>query len=77
VKKTPEEIVEVLHSITRLSVKDGELDVWFEGDPYVNGIRGFIPQSFTRELLELIEDHLLTNEESPKHPTDNSVQSST
>lgn len=25
---TPEEIIETLHSIKKLSVKDGELDVW-------------------------------------------------
>jgi hypothetical protein len=58
-KHTPEEIVAILHSVTKLSVKDEELDVWQDGDTYPAGIRSFIPGSFTRELLELIEEHLL------------------
>ena len=60
-KHTPEKIVKILHSIKILSVKDGELDVCFDKDCYFSGISGFIPGSFTRQLLELIEDYLLEN----------------
>ena len=63
-KHTPEQIVEILHSINRLSVenKAKELDTWFTNSSYPEypeGIRSFIPGSFTRRLLELIEDYLL------------------
>jgi hypothetical protein len=58
-KYSPEKIVEILHSVKKFSVKDGELDTWFQDSQYPEGIRGFIPGSFTRELLELIERHLL------------------
>lgn len=61
-KKTPEQIIEILHSITKVSVKDKELDVWFNNDPNMSGLRGYIPGSFTRELLELIEWHMLEDE---------------
>jgi hypothetical protein len=60
-KLTPEQIVEVLHSIKRLSIESGELDTWFENG-YLNipeTIRSFVPGSFTRRLLELIEGYLL------------------
>lgn len=62
---TPEEIIETLHSIKKLSVKDGELDVWqkeTEKDyPHnASGISSFIPGSFTYDLLCLIEEHLLS-----------------
>lgn len=60
-KHSPEDIVKILHSITKLSVADGELDTWFEFDETPSGIRSFVPNSFTRKLLELIEDHLLEN----------------
>jgi hypothetical protein len=67
VKHSPEDIVKILHSINKLSVSDGELDTWFEFDEYPSGIRSFEHDSFTRKLLELIEDHLLENEnEDPK-----------
>ena len=58
-KHSPEKIVEILHSIKNFSIEDGELDTWFEDSQYFEGIRGFIPNSFTRDLLELIERHLL------------------
>jgi hypothetical protein len=60
-KLTPEQIVEVLHSIKRLSIESGELDTWFENS-YLNlpeSIMSFIPGSFTYELLLLIEGYLL------------------
>jgi len=59
---SPEEIVRILNSIERVSVEDGELDIWFKDSNSPEGIRGFIPGSFTRELLELIEDHLLDDQ---------------
>ena len=58
-KHAPEDIVKILHSINNLSVNDGELDIWFEIDEYPSSIHSFAPNSFTRLLLELIEDHLL------------------
>lgn len=58
-KHSPEKIVEILHSIKKFSIEDGELDTWFEDSQYPEGIRGFMPNSFTRDLLELIERHLL------------------
>lgn len=62
-KHSPEKIVEILHSIKELSVKDGELNVLFvDSTAGWESIPGFIPGSFTRKLLELIEDHLLNDE---------------
>ena len=59
---SPEKIVEILHSITKVSLDESlELDTWFDGkvgNGDIEGINGFIPNSFTRELLELIEKHL-------------------
>ncbi len=57
-KYSSEDIVKILHSIKKFSVEDGELDTWFEDSEYAEGVRGFIPGSFTRELLELVERHL-------------------
>jgi hypothetical protein len=62
-KKTPEDIVKILHSITKVEIDQGELDTYFEDDKNPSGIRGFIPGSFTRELLELIEEHLLKKDQ--------------
>ena len=61
-KHTPEEIVQILHSISKLSTKDKELDTWFGNEPHASGIHSFVPESFTRQLLELIEDYLLGDE---------------
>lgn len=57
-KHSPEKIVEILHSIVKLEMDGNELNVYFDGDENVNVANSFLPQSFTRELLELIEDHL-------------------
>lgn len=70
--KTPEDILKILHSITKLSVEDGELDTYFDNSQQAEGIRSFQPDSFTRELLELIEYHLLN--ESKTDGTDLSNQ---
>lgn len=61
VKRTPKEIVAILHSISSLDIVDDELEVYFDDDKYQSKITGFIPDSFTRQLLELIEDYLLDN----------------
>lgn len=53
-----ENTLELLHSIKRFSVADGFLEAWFEDDECSSSITEFIPGSFTRELLELIEDHI-------------------
>jgi len=58
-KKTPEEIVEILHSITKVSIEDGELILRQYSDQYPACIRSFIPGSFTHQLLKMIEDYLL------------------
>lgn len=59
-KHSPEKIIEILRSIEKLSVDDGELDTLFvDSTSGPESISGFIPGSFTRELLELIEKHLL------------------
>lgn len=59
-KKSSKEIIEILNSIEKLSVEDGELDTWFKDSTTgPEAITGFIPGSFTRELLELIEKHMM------------------
>lgn len=58
-KHTPETIIQVLHSITEVKLNsDGEVDAWFDGEADASGKREFEYGSFTRELLELIEEHL-------------------
>jgi hypothetical protein len=59
-----ESIIKLLHSINRLSVADGHLEVWINDE--VSTISEFISGSFTRELLELIEDHMLKHLENAK-----------
>jgi hypothetical protein len=50
-------ILDILHSIKDFNVEDDQFDVVFnEGE--VLGTQEFVPGSFTRELLELIERHL-------------------
>jgi hypothetical protein len=66
---TPETIVKILHSIKTLSMESGELETTFfnEGTApdEISCIRAFHPGSFTRELLELIEDHLCPDDCNP------------
>jgi len=57
-RKTPEDIIKVLHSITKLSVEDGQLDVFFDNSEEPMGISEFTSGSFTKELLMLIADYL-------------------
>lgn len=58
-RHSPEKIIEILRSITKLELdSEGILDVWFEGGESAESINSFIPGSFTRELLCLIEEHL-------------------
>lgn len=54
-----ENTLELLHSIKRISVEDGYLEAWFDDEEYGSSITSFIPGSFTREVLELLEDHIL------------------
>jgi hypothetical protein len=61
-KHSPEQIIEILRSIKYLSITDGELDTYFVDSEIPEGINSFIPGSFTRELLEMIESHLLDTE---------------
>ncbi len=56
---SPGLIVNILHSISKLKIDEfGELEAWFDDSQYPEVSTGFIPGSFTRELLELIERHL-------------------
>jgi hypothetical protein len=57
--KTPVEVLSILHSFKELSIKDGELDVKLADDTCWSVSTSFVPGSFTRELVELIEKHLL------------------
>jgi hypothetical protein len=59
-KHSPEKIIEILRSIDKLTIdSNGELDTLFiDSTSGPEGITEFIPGSFTRELLELIEWHL-------------------
>lgn len=59
-KYTPESILEALHSIKRISIEEGELDTWIGDDASASSVREYMQGSFTRDLLELIEKHLLT-----------------
>jgi len=53
----PTDIIQVLSSIKKLSVDDGELKAEFEnGNIMVK--QEFVRGSFTRELLELIEEYM-------------------
>jgi hypothetical protein len=62
-KHSPEKIIEILRSIEGFSAVDDELETIFNnrGLPFqlAESISSFQPGSFTRELLELIEKHLL------------------
>jgi len=58
-RHSPEKVIEILRSITKLEIDpEGFLDVWFEGGTSAESPNSFIPGSFTRELLVLIEEHL-------------------
>jgi hypothetical protein len=58
-RHSPEKIIEILRSITKLEItKIGELDIWFDQE-FPESVNSFVPGSFTRELLELIESHLV------------------
>lgn len=70
--KTPQDILNILHSITKLhTIEDGQLDTYFDNSEEAMGISEFVSDSFTRELLELIEYHLLneTGSEDDIDPT--------
>ena len=57
-QNTPEQIIEILRSIQKVSLYENKyLDVWFN-DSYPVSISSFIPRSFPRQLFELIEQHL-------------------
>jgi hypothetical protein len=66
--KTPEEIIQILHSIESLTIVDGELETTFNDEPKfgdgrdISSINAFQHGSFTYELLVLIENHLTADE---------------
>lgn len=76
-KYSAEEILEVLHSITGLSVRDGELDTFFNHGHIIEGIHSFMPGCFTRELLELIESSIFSmlNDKESKISSDDEILS--
>lgn len=69
-----EEILEILRSLKTLELdKDGRLDVSFHDvEPAwgMSSINEFVPNSFTRELLELIEYHMSEPSEDEKDNVD-------
>lgn len=55
-----EEILFIIRSIKDIAIdEEGCLDTWVELDEYPSSIQSYIPGSFTYELLELIEKHML------------------
>jgi len=63
IPKTPQEIIDILHSIKDVKFENGEVWVKFqeESTTFSDGWEpnaGFIYNSFTRNLLDLIEDEL-------------------
>jgi hypothetical protein len=58
-KKSPEEIITILHSIRCVKIDCNELEAYFEESTIPETIPSFIPGSFTRELLELIDKHII------------------
>lgn len=58
-QKSPEDIVTILHSINTVQVDCNELEVFFEDSTIPETIPSFIPGTFTRELLELIDRHIV------------------
>jgi len=62
-KRTPEEIVKIMHSILEVDVDEGYIEVLFDDSVYgPSNKNSFVPGSFTRRLLELIEEHLMSDE---------------
>jgi hypothetical protein len=59
--KTSKEIIDILHSIKDVRLEDGELEVKFEVD--WESTSGYNHNSFTEQLLLLIEDTLKGNVE--------------
>lgn len=58
-KHSPEKIVEILHSIDKITIND-EVDFWFkDNDKHPESLHGFHYGSFTRCLMELIESYLI------------------
>lgn len=61
---TPEEIVDILQSIERVEVVGDELEIYLKGDTTGASVyTGFVPGSFTRELMELIYHHMTPEDE--------------
>lgn len=59
-----QEIVDILQSIEKVQIADGELEIFLRGDETGASVcTGFIPGSFTRELMDLIYDHMLPEDE--------------
>lgn len=52
-------IINLLHAFTRFEIVGGELDAYFDGDDVPTSHREYVPGSFTKELLLLIEKHML------------------
>jgi hypothetical protein len=57
-KHNEAQIVDILHSISKVYLSNNELEIIFDKDTHASNIRGFQPKSFTRKLLQLIENHL-------------------
>lgn len=54
------QILELLHSIDKLILeKNDDIEVQFKDENHPESLHSFVPGSFTRKLLELIEDNVL------------------
>ena len=56
---TAQEIVDILDSIEKVEIVNEELEISFKsGDARASVFTSFVPDSFTRELMELIYHHM-------------------
>lgn len=58
-KLTPEYILQILHSFTKIQVVDNEVEVLFGECTAPMASIEFISNTFTKDLIELIEYHLI------------------
>jgi len=65
-KSSPQGIIEILHSISNIKINEEtsikEIDFYFNSSTEPMTASEFIPDSFTRQLCELIENYLIGKE---------------
>ena len=63
-KRTPEEMVEILHSLKKIIVNsDDPIEFVFEGEDTPCAKTSFEYGSFTRKILEIIDDSISDSDE--------------